>query len=294
MTMAVAEHNTEVRYRIDEAYLDGAHGRIRYWASQPQHGLPVLLVHGYGALIDHWRAVARPIARKHTLYAIDLYGFGYSARPSGAPSKERWADQVAEFVRRVIGRPAVIVGHSMGGVVVSEFARRYPELVHGLVLVNSSGAQMMERPVTSTDRLMMNLIGTPLVGEALANVFASPSGVRRGLLQSYHVKERVTPELVRTFSGPLQKYGPQSYLAVSRRFQNLTLDMQAGEITAPSLLIWGEYDESIPPSQGKLIQERILPQAELKVLKDSGHCPFDETPEAFVDALLPWIDGLPQ
>lgn len=180
------------RFSVTERYIDGPDGPMRAWASEPRHGLPVLFIHGYGALIDHWRPIMRDVASANSFFAIDLYGFGYSARPPGPPSKERWAEQVAGYIKDVIGAPAVVVGHSMGGVVAAELARRHGELVRALVLVNSSGMQPYERSLTPTDRLMLDMLGAPLVGETVAGLFANEWAVRQGLLASYHRKERVT------------------------------------------------------------------------------------------------------
>ncbi|WP_322495260.1 alpha/beta fold hydrolase [Chloroflexus sp.] len=281
------------RFEIREEYRSGPDGLMRSWISSPQQGLPVLLIHGYGALIEHWRPVMRPIASEHTLYAIDLYNFGYSVRPAGRPSRERWAAQAAAFIRDTIGQPAVVVGHSMGGVVSAQLARAYPDLVKALVLVNSSGAQLQARPLSPIDRLMLDAIGAPLIGETLAGVFGNRWGVRQGLLSAYHRKECVTPELVETFSGPLRRYGAGSYLKVSREFANLVLDLTPGAIQMPTLLIWGAEDQSIPPAHAEIIKNRMIPHAEIKIIPDSGHCPFDETPQAFLDILLPWLRQLP-
>lgn len=291
-TATVSASATERRYTISEHFLEGPHGPTRYWASTPRHGLPVVFIHGYGALIEHWRPIMRSVARQHSFFALDLYGFGYSARPSGVPTKERWADQVARLINEVVGGPAVVVGHSMGGVVVSEVARRHPDLARAVVLVNSSGMQPYERPLTPTDRLLLGAIGAPLIGETVAGIFANEWGVRQGLLASYHRKERVTPELVQTFAGPLRRFGAGSYLATTRNAPNLVIELQPGEYHGPALLIWGAEDRSIPPSDAEAIKRLVLPHAELAVLPESGHCPFDETPEAFSDALLPWLARL--
>ncbi|WP_322488464.1 alpha/beta fold hydrolase [Chloroflexus sp.] len=293
MATTLTDTQSTRRFEIREEYRSGPDGLMRAWISSPQQGLPVLLIHGYGALIEHWRPVMRPIASEHTLYAIDLYHFGYSARPAGRPSRERWAAQAAAFIRDTIGQPAVVVGHSMGGVVSAQLARAYPDLVKALVLVNSSGAQLQARPLSPIDRLMLDAIGAPLVGEALAGVFGNRWGVRQGLLSAYHRKECVTPELVETFSGPLRRYGTGSYLKVSREFANLVLDLTPGEIQMPTLLIWGAEDQSIPPAHAGIIKNRMIPHAEIKIIPDSGHCPFDETTQAFLDILLPWLRQLP-
>ena len=280
------------RYQVIEHYLEGAEGPMRYWASEPRQGPPLLFIHGYGALIEHWRPIMRSVASQHSFYALDLYGFGYSARPRGLSTRERWAQQVATFVREVIGGPAVLIGHSMGGVVVSEVARSYPDLIRAMVLVNSSGMQPYERPLSPGDRAMLGLIGAPLFGEAMAGIFANSWGVRQGLLAAYHRKERVTPELVQTFSGPIARFGAGSYLATTRNAENLVITLQAGEYQGPALLIWGAEDRSIPPSDAVAIKRLILPQAEMVILQESGHCPFDETPERFCTALLPWLEQL--
>lgn len=290
MTTAAMPAAAERQHSISEHYLMGAHGQIRYWSSEPRHGLPVLFIHGYAALIEHWRPIMRTVARRHSFYAVDLYGFGYSARPRGLPTKERWADQVATLIDKVIGGPAIVVGHSMGGVVATEVARRHPKLTRGLVLVNSSGMQPYERPMKPSDRLMLNVIGAPLVGETLAGLFTNEWGLRQGLLAAYHRKERVTPELVQTFLGPIKRYGANSYLGATRNAENLVIELKPGEYSGPALLIWGTEDRSMPPSDTEAIKRLILPQTEIALLPNSGHCPFDETPEAFLDALLPWLD----
>jgi len=296
MTTAASDSATEQRYSVHQHHLAGEHGQTRYWASEPRHGLPVVFIHGYAAMIEHWKRIIRPVAREHTFYALDLYGFGESDRPGGPATRERWAKQVADFIREVVGGPAVVVGHSMGGVVAIEVARRYPELTRGLVLVNSSGMQVTERPPSQFDMMMMAALGAPLVGETMASLFTNPLSVewsvRQGLMSAYHRKEQVTDELVETFSAPLRRHGAASYLAVSRNFQGLIIDAVAGEISAPALLIWGAEDRSIPPSDAEAIKRRALPQAELAILPDTGHCPFDETPELFCEALLPWLERL--
>lgn len=285
------EAPSESRYSISEYWLNGKHGPMRYWKSEPDHGVPVVLIHGYGALIEHWRRVMRPIAREHTLYALDLYGFGASSYPRATPSKELWAAQIAEFLRTVVQKPAIIVGHSVGGMVAAQTAHDDPDLLRGLVLVNSTGLPDNRDAVMSPmDRLFFEMVRSPILGELLAEVYTNPWGVRQGLMQAYYRKEQVTPELVNAFSKPLQRPGGgRFYLAASRALDNVFLDINHGGITMPTLLIWGTEDISLPPTQVARFKQHLVPDAEVAFISESGHCPFDETPEAFSDALLSWI-----
>lgn len=284
----------ERRRSISEARLDGKFGLMRYRESAPRQGVPVLLVHGYGALIEHWRAVMRPIAGRHTMFALDLYHFGYSARPTlriAPPSKQLWADQLAEFVAEVIREPTVVVGHSMGGLISAHFAACYPHLLRGLVLIDSTGLLPPGRQPSPIDQGLFGLAQAPGLGELLAGMAANPWLVRQGLLNAYYRKERVDDELVRLFSGPLRRTGGAApYLATTRAFERLFLNIEPGKITAPALLIWGDKDKSVPPSLAAHFKQSFLPQAEIAILPESGHCPFDETPRAFNDTLLSWLD----
>lgn len=283
---------TETTQCISEYYLEGEYGRMRYWASTPQQGVPIVLIHGYGALIEHWRRVMPLIAQEHTVYALDLYGFGYSTRPRVPPTRQMWSRQVATLLEHVQSDAAVVVGHSMGGIVATQFARDYPQLTRGLVLVNSAGLQSTQEP-SAFDRAFFRLVQSNGVGEILAGIFANPWGVRQGLLSAYHRKELVTPELIETFSAPLrQPDGIQYYLATTRALMNLSLDIKPGDLPGPTLLLWGEKDRSIPPAAAQFFKQHLVPHADMHVITNSGHCPFDEAAEDFCAALLPWVNRL--
>lgn len=282
--------SAQPRSSITEHTLEGRHGHMRYWASLPRRGVPVLLIHGYGGLIEHWRRVMPSIVRAHTLYALDLYGFGFSARPRVPPSKELWATQVADVLQQVETEPAVIVGHSMGGVVAAHFAATYPQLTRGLVLVNSAGLPAPHQP-SVLDQVLARMLQADGVGEMLAGFFGNSWWIRQFLLASYHRKECVTPELVDAFTAPLREPdGMRYYLATSRAVESLTLQLRPGDVQVPTLLVWGAHDRSLPVSVAYSFKEQLFPDAEIRLIADTGHCPFDEDPEAFCAALLTWID----
>lgn len=280
----------EEKYTISENWLEGRYGFTRYWESSPRHGVPIVLIHGYGGLIEHWWRVIRPLASQHTLYLVDLYGFGYSSILKTSPSKEFWADQVADLISKVLPDKAVVVGHSMGGVVATQVALDYPDFVQGLVLVDSTGLPEMNEAATPVERLIMGAIRAPLIGEVMGGLLSNPESVRHSLLSAYHRKEMVTPALIEAFSRPLRRNGGvASYLAASRAFERMLLDMKLGAIPAPTLIIWGAEDISLSPSHASLLKQRFFPDAQIQIIPDAGHCPFDEVPDAFCDALLPWI-----
>jgi pimeloyl-ACP methyl ester carboxylesterase len=275
---------------MEEHTLDGPYGIVRYWIARERRGLPLLLIHGYGALIEHWQCLL-PLLHEHTPCAIDLYNFGYSARLNVAPTLEAWIEQAAHVIEHVLGEPAVVVGHSLGGMVTARLALDYPHLVRSIVLVNSMGLPMQQP--SPFEHALFGAIRAPVVGDLLANVIANSWAVRRGLKHAYHNPKTVTPELVEAFSGPLRKPGgARGYLAVTRALHKLALDVQPGDIQQSALLVWGQEDQAMPADLAARFHREIVPQAKVQIIPETGHCPFDENPQVFAGALLPWLSRL--
>jgi pimeloyl-ACP methyl ester carboxylesterase len=271
---------------------------MRCWLSSPQHGLPLLLIHGYGAVVEHWQRVLPLLQQHHTPCAFDLYNFGESARLNVPAHKEVWVAQTVQVLTDLLATPAVVIGHSMGGMVAAQLAKTHPHLVRGLVLVNSAGLPVAKpaapfgQDVLGMTFGMTNLPGVSEMLSGFSSVTGS-WGVYQGLLSSYYRKDRVTPDLVEAFSKPLRKSGCiQAYMAVSREFDSYVLDIQPGEVEAPVFIAWGAEDYAMPPFMANMFQQDMFPQATVQIIPQTGHSPFDEAPEAFAAALLPWLSTL--
>lgn len=98
-------------------------------------GAPVVLVHGIGVSARYFEPLAAELARTHTVYAIELPGFGSSPRPRRALSVPELGEVVLAVLRKLDLAAVVLVGHSMGCQVGAETAAQAPELVHKLVLL---------------------------------------------------------------------------------------------------------------------------------------------------------------
>lgn len=273
-----------------EKWYTGTHGQTRYWQTQPTDRPPMLCIHGYGGVIEHWRRFLPFVQEEYTVAALDLHNFGFSSPVQGAPTKEIWAAQAAELLEHLYTQPAVVVGHSMGGLVAGQLAYEYPHLVEALVLVDSLGPRR-DKPLTPLQQALFGLVRTPGVGEFLAEILTAPWSIERGLRASYYDPERITPELLDAVSAPLrQPGGPAAYLAVSRSSRDaLHLEFAPGEVTHSTLILWGDHDRSMPPTLADRLQRELYPAAEIALIAESGHCPFDEQPAATADRILSWL-----
>ena len=100
----------------------------------------VVLVHGFGAFGAQWRGVVELLVREgFRVYAPTMPGYGRSEKQGVLYSPDLWAGFVRDFLLEVVGEPATLVGNSIGGFMCANTAAEEPELVEGLVLVNSAG-----------------------------------------------------------------------------------------------------------------------------------------------------------
>lgn len=81
-----------------------------------EEGPATLLVHGFGAFLEHYRDNIRAIAEGgNRVWAITLLGFGKSEKPNIEYTELMWAEMLRDFIIEVVGEPAHLVGNSIGG-----------------------------------------------------------------------------------------------------------------------------------------------------------------------------------
>ncbi len=181
-------------------------GPISY-QSQGSQGPSVLLVHGFGASWGHWCKNIPVLATNCRCYAIDLLGFGGSAKP--IPSEdiaytfETWSQQIADFCREIIGSPAFFVGNSIGCIVVMQTAVAHPDLALGIGIINCSLRLLHERKRSNLPWyhsqgaiILQKLLKVKWISQLFFHQLATKKTARRILLQAYKRSEVVTDELV--------------------------------------------------------------------------------------------------
>ena len=105
---------------------------------------PVMLLHGFGTSIGHWRHNLEVLGQQHTVYALDMLGFGASRKACADYKIDLWVNQVYEFWQTFIRQPMVLVGNSIGSLVCLAAAAAHPEMVKGIVLINLPDLSLRE------------------------------------------------------------------------------------------------------------------------------------------------------
>ncbi len=268
----------------------------RHLDRSPGDRPPMVLIHGFGASLGHWRKNLPVLAEQHAVYALDLIGFGASAKPiNAAYTFETWGEQVSAFVREVVGEPALLVGNSIGAIVALQSAVLAPEQVRGIALLNCSLRLLHERKRSTipwirraSAPLLQKLLALPGVGKIFFDQVRKPGTVRKILKQAYVRQEAVTEELVEILCRPAADVGAaEVFLAFTRYDTGPLAEDLLPLIQCPVTILWGVQDPWEPFALGKGLADYPCVQ-DFVPIERAGHCPQDEAPDEVNQVLLNW------
>lgn len=270
------------------------------YQSQGDTGPAVVLVHGFGASWGHWRKNLPVLAKSCRVYAIDLIGFGGSAKPLPGVEMsytfDTWGQQIADFCRQVAGGPAFLVGNSIGCIAAMQAAVDNPDIALGVAMLNCSLRLLHDR--RRAELPFYRRIGAPIaqkilnvkwVSQLFFNRLATPATVRKILLQAYRRQEAVTDELVEILLAPAKDMGAVDvFVAFTSYSQGPLPEDLLPILPCPALIVWGAEDPWEPVELGKEFAK--FPTVEKFItLEGVGHCPQDEAPELVNPILQEWI-----
>lgn len=258
-----ADENVDPTPTVGLAHL-GDGRSVYFLEAGPKSDRPIVFIHGLGGALSSWQLVMGGLADRHRMTSVDLPGHGNSSKtpPDSADySVAGLANDIATALGVGKRKPSVIVGHSLGGAVALKLALDHPELVAGLVLIDSAA-----------------------LGESIANelldLMSSDGGAEtaRGLLSLFFADQKlVTDRGVEEMAGYQEDGGWEAQQAVANAAfaggtQQFGLSRELSTIDKPVLLIWGEHDRVTPLSDA-ISALTGFPDALLKVLPDTGHVP---------------------
>lgn len=226
-------------------------------------GIPVVVLHGWGAEANTFRYVLDRLSETHQIYALDLPGFGLSELPPVAWDASDYAKLLTKFFDLLNIDKAHLIGHSYGGRISIVMGAEQPKKVDKLILVDSAG---IIPPRTAKYYFQISFAK---VGRLMRKCGSS------GKRLADSISNRVG-------SKDYQQAGPMKATLVKSVNQNLRPLLP--KIQASTLLIWGENDTDTPISFGEIMQDEI-PNAELVILKDAGHFSFLDQPKQFCQAV---------
>lgn len=271
------------------------YGDIFYQVKGAREARPLVLIHSFapGASSYEWRKNVDVLAEHFRVYVIDLLGFGLSDRPAIEYTAETYIDLIGDFLKEVIGKPALVVAHGLSSAYVVMCAYRRPQLFEKLILVSPPVALLAERTSDVANTTLKTVLKTPIVGEFLYNILTSRRAIqgyydRRG----YHNPGLITDQLLEyVFSSAHQ---PDShYPAASLLSKELVVDIHEplARLRTPVAAVWGREEEQ-QPSEASRAYQQVNPQVETHILERSSQQLQDEQALKF-NTLVRELAGAP-
>ncbi len=276
--------------------------KTRYTYLRPQlpstpDAPPLMLLHGFGASIGHWRNNLADLSQNHTVYALDMLGFGASAKALTQYDIGLWVEQIFDFWRTFVQQPVVLIGNSIGSLVCLSTALAHPEMVQGVAMISLPDPSVREEAMPAVLRPLIataeSLFASPPVLKLLFHIVRRPSIVRPWAAIAYATPEAVTEELVEILLGPAQDRGSaQAFCAILKAMVSPKFGPKVKsvlpQLQVPMLLLWGQQDRMVPPALGREFAQ-CNSRLQLVELAGAGHCAHDECPEQVNGQILSWI-----
>lgn len=281
-------------------------GPLHYVEHGDPEAPPVVCVHGLGGSHANWHDLGPLLAQHSRVYAVDLAGHGRTPRAGRSASVRANCELLGRFLEQEVGRPAVLLGNSMGAAISILHAAQHPEHVAGLALIG---------PALPRTR-------TYVPNRALARqvaLFAVPGLAERSLARR---RDRLGPQafvqatLALTCADPGKvsaefrevavelcaeaANGPDADAAVSEAARSVGLLVARAasyrallaSVTAPAIVLQGERDRLVPASGVRQLAG-LQPGWAVHLLDGLGHVPQIEDPARTADLLLPFLSLLP-
>jgi pimeloyl-ACP methyl ester carboxylesterase len=285
---ALAGHDVPPLHNL----LGGEEGTFRWRGHRVAYtrrgtGAPLLLVHSIHAAASsyEWLNVVDALAEGHTVYTIDLVGFGLSERPPARYTARFFIGLIGDFAAQVVGGPCTLVASSLSAAYAIVLGARDPGRFPALVLIQPTGlVRLHDAPSAGGDSARL-AFETPVVGTALFNGMVSRRSLRYYLERVYADDSLVTEEMVDAYYAtshqPGAKHAPAAFVT-----GHLNLDVRRAlrRLAQPTLLLWGALARETPVEEARGFLT-TKPDFDVAIFDGAGDLPHDERPDEFIEVV---------
>ncbi len=230
-------------------------------------GVPVVFLHGLVGLNEHWDDAVERLTSSIRCIRLEL---PLLSLPRPVCSIGGVTELTRQFIAEYLDTPAVLVGNSFGGHVALRVALEYPQLCEGLVLAGSSG--LIEKSIVRDVQIRPS---REWLERKIGELFYDRSFMRQADLDRAHAELS-------------ERAKARAMVRLSRSARKNHLGKRIGNITTPTLLVWGRQDIVTPPEAAIRFHE-LLPDSRLVWFDHCGHVPMVERADDFAEELLRFV-----
>jgi pimeloyl-ACP methyl ester carboxylesterase len=251
-------------------------------------GPPLVLIAGVGYGAWFWHKIVPQLSQHYKVITFDNRGAGGSDKPAGPYSISMMAADTASLLDALGIESPYVMGHSLGGFIAQELVVTRPDLVSKLILASTNYGGVKVIPITpEAMEVLTSRESDPLeLARRGIKIACAPGFVARQL--------KIAQELINyRFTNPVPLPQYQAQVAAGAGMAILTdeqVDQRMAAIQVPTLVLFGEFDQVVPPGNADLMAEKIA-KAQTQIIPATGHIFPIENPAATVDALQDFLSG---
>jgi pimeloyl-ACP methyl ester carboxylesterase len=272
--------------------IDGQPVYIR--ESGPSYAPIALLLHGWSSSSHTWRPLLPLLSTRFHCLAVDWPGFGNSPAPPESPTIDGYARLAAAIIRASGQDSAVVLGHSMGGMVGIQLALNEPMLVERMLLLNPAISGRLSAFVNSLVAPHIMFERFDATGRLLSWIERTPLDYSDRLLRPIAFAQRavISPDDYQHIREDARRPGQgkvraQCFWAMRRA----DLRGKLANLETPSLVLWGAEDNTVPLRDAGTVAAE-WPDADLRIIPNAGHWPQFEQPDVTARYVAHFL-GLP-
>lgn len=272
--------------------IDGA--KIHAIDTGPRHAQLAILIHGWSSSSFAMSPLISLLSRRFRCIAVDLPGYGESPPLRERATIGRYAQIIGRLITGLSEHPAVLVGHSMGGMISATLALQIPQLVDRMVLLCPTISGRLSfwintfvSPITMLERF-------PLFSRLLALLEPSMLYITDSLMKPASFAERSAiseADYLRLRADARRPGQGRVRAECFVAMRNQDLSGRLCELETPALVIWGAEDNTVPLRDAGVIADEWR-SADLRIVPKAGHWPHFETPDVTLRYIASYL-GLP-
>lgn len=263
-------------------YFEWKYGRVYY--KKCGSGKPVILLHSLtiGASHGEFSKNVEVLSQKHTVYAIDLPGFGYSDKPKITYTAFTYAAFINDFITQVVGKASMVIASNGSGMFATIAAKLFSENITRLTLISPNG--ISDEMAENSNFYYRTLLELPLHGTTVYNYLASRKIIKQFLLtDGFYAPENVNKTAIDTFYYPA--HGTNSdvryaYASFATKYMNMDIKGYFENLTMPICIIWGEEHTSNPIENMDILKQ-LQPTGEFYIFEETKMFPHYENADEF-------------
>jgi 3-oxoadipate enol-lactonase len=253
--------------------------RLHYRVDGDGDGAPVVFANSPGTDLRLWDAVVPLLPPGLGIIRFDKRGHGLSSAPPGPCGKGALVRDAGRLLDLPGVRDCVVVGLSVGGMIAQGLAARHPSMARGLVLCDTAHKIGTEQSWnTRIDTVKAQGIGA--IADGVMKVWFTPQ---------FRRPENAAFE---GYKAMLTRQSVEGYTGTCAALRDCDLTESSRALKLPVLCLVGDQDGSTPPDLVRSTAE-LIPGARFEVIRDAGHIPCVEQPEATARLIASFLGGLP-